>query len=102
MTPPPANTFPSEAGSIDPGIAEAPRLAAAVTSEEAVEAGLFTATVTDAAVTYAGCANVSETDEITATVTSGAQHRSDTPNVAEFMSAVVAWPQTATDVGFLN
>jgi hypothetical protein len=33
-----------------------------------------------------------ETALVTATVTSGAQPASDTPTVAEFMSAVVAWP----------
>jgi hypothetical protein len=46
MSTPAANTFPSEAGSIDTGIAEAERVTATVSSEEVVETGPFTATVT--------------------------------------------------------
>jgi len=47
-------------------------------------------------------ANMSEADEVTATVISGAQPASDAPTVAEFMSAVVAWPGSAQDPGFVN
>ncbi len=66
------------AGSIDIGIAEAARVTATANSEEAVEAGLFTATVT-----------------------SDTQPASDTPTVTEFMSAVVAWPGP-NEPGYVN
>jgi hypothetical protein len=46
MSTPAANTFPPEAGSVETGIAEAERFTATVNSEEVVETGLFTATVT--------------------------------------------------------
>src|SRR5260221_13929029 len=46
MSTPGANTSPSDAGSIDTGIAEAERVTATVNSEEVAETGLFTATVT--------------------------------------------------------
>jgi hypothetical protein len=48
--------------------------------------------ILEAAAAQAGCANISDTDEITVTVTPSAKPASDTPTVAEFMSAVVAWP----------
>ena len=67
-----AETGLSDVGSANTGIAEAGRVTATVNSEEAVETGLFTATVTGAAAPQPGCAYVGETDEITATVT-GAQ-----------------------------
>ncbi len=46
MSTPAANTFPSEAGITDTGVAGAERVTATVNSEEVVETGLFTATVT--------------------------------------------------------
>lgn len=46
MSDAPANTFLSEAGSIDTGTVEPERVTATVNSEEAVETGLFTATAT--------------------------------------------------------
>jgi len=46
MSTPAANTFSSEAGSIDTGIAEAERVTATVNSEDGIETELFTVTVT--------------------------------------------------------
>src|SRR5258708_22924248 len=46
MSTPGANTSPSDAGSIDTGIAEAERVTATVNSEEVAETGIFTGTVT--------------------------------------------------------
>jgi hypothetical protein len=42
-----------------------------------------------------------ETEDITATVTSAAHPTSDTPTTAEFMSAVVAWPDTPQNPGWV-
>src|SRR5712671_5249648 len=97
-----AKTGQPDTGSTSIGIAKAGRVTATVNSEEAVETGLFTATVTGAAAPQPGCAHVGETDEITATVTSGAHPASNAPTVTEFMSAVVAWPGSPTDPGFVN
>jgi hypothetical protein len=41
---------------------------------------------------WSDCAERSEADEVTATVTSTNPPPRRTPTVAEFMSAVVAWP----------
>jgi hypothetical protein len=43
-----------------------------------------------------------ETEKVTATVSSGARPGSDTPTLAEFMSAVVAWPLSPEDPGYVN
>lgn len=94
-----AQTAPLDAGSIDTRVAAAARVTTA--AEETVEAGLFTVTVTDALAPQADCANVSEADEITATVTSGPQPTSHTPTVTEFMSAVAAWPGP-NEPGYVN
>ena len=37
-------------------------------------------------------ASTTDAEDVTATVTSGAQPASDPPTVTDFMSAVVAWP----------
>ena len=46
-------------------------------------------------------ANISEVDDVTAKVTSGDQPASDTPTVAEFMSAAVPWP-VDDELGYVN
>ena len=46
--------------------------------------------------------NISEADEVTATVTSAPRPARETPTLAEFMSAVVAWPGSPTDPGYVN
>jgi predicted P-loop ATPase len=46
-------------------------------------------------------ANIGEAEEVTATVTSGAQSAGYAPTATEFMSAVVAWPGSQ-DPGYVN
>src|SRR5437868_7021969 len=46
-------------------------------------------------------ASTTDAEDVTATVTSGAQPASDPPTVTDFMSAVVAWPGS-NEPGFVN
>lgn len=47
-------------------------------------------------------ANISEAEEVTATVTSTAPPAKETPTVAEFMSAAVPWPGSPSDPGHVG
>ena len=59
---------------------------------------MFDADPIEAAAAQVDCA---EADDVTATVTSGDQPASDTPTVAEFMSAAVPWP-VDDELGYVN
>jgi hypothetical protein len=62
---------------------------------------MFDADPNETTAAQTDCTTMNEADDVTATVTPCAQSARETPTVTEFMSAVVPWPRTLQDPGWV-